>query len=201
LVLWGLSLLPSVRSLDLEFDGSIPETFEYLKWTACIVGSLWLFERRDFQPLYLLWAILFLYLLIDDILGIHENVGAWLSDLMNWQPAFALRAIDFGELAVTCFSSVILLGPIVLAYWLSRDDVAKSFCRRMMFWLIALAFFGVGVDMLHIVVSSWSATLSGIVGAVEDGGEMLMASLLTYTVWREVLAERTAQRNLAKLAA
>ena len=36
---------------------------------------------------------------------------------------------------------------------------------------------------------------------MEDGGEMLMASLLTYTVWREVLAEPTGQRNLAKLAA
>lgn len=69
-VVLGLTgLLPTAFLLNVEQDGGIPEIFNYLKWTACILGCLWLFQQMR-ERLYLFWALVFLYLLLDDSFSI-----------------------------------------------------------------------------------------------------------------------------------
>lgn len=154
-------LLPTAFLLNVEQDGGIPEIFNYLKWTACILGCLWLFQQMR-ERLYLFWALVFLYLLLDDSFSIHEVVGAQLAFSMKWQSAFALRAIDFGEMAVMLLAAVAVLAPVAVAYLLSADEVAKAFSRNLMLWLVAFAVFGCGIDMLHIMVSNWSGVYAAM---------------------------------------
>jgi hypothetical protein len=113
----------------------------------------------------------------------HGVAEAWLTGAMKWQAHFGLRSIDFGELAVSAAAGLILIGAIALSYWQSDEPKAKTFFRCLLPWLAALAFFGVGVDMFHITVSSWVG-LYALMGLIEDGGEMVIASVLASIVWR-----------------
>ncbi|MPZ87382.1 MAG: hypothetical protein GEU81_04750 [Nitriliruptorales bacterium] len=45
--------------------------------------------------------------------------------------------------------------------------------------LVALVFFGLVVDMGHMLVSGW---VGHIVGIIEDGGELVVLSLVLYAV-------------------
>lgn len=81
--------------LHIEVDGSVPEWFNYLKWTASALACGYAFSQRA-EPLYLVWTVLFAYFLLDDAGQLHEHVGHTLGATLRLTPAFALRAEDFG---------------------------------------------------------------------------------------------------------
>jgi surface polysaccharide O-acyltransferase-like enzyme len=94
---------------------------------------------------------------------------------------FGLRAVDFGELAVTAFFASILFGVIGVAYYRSDHD-ARSFSRSMLLLLVALAVFGVVFDMVHVMIKgpAWEFALE----IVEDGGEMVVMSVIMRFVFQ-----------------
>ena len=117
-----------------------------------------------------------MHLLIDDSQQIHETYGLAIADAFGFQPAFGLRALDFGELVVTALAAGPLLGAIGLAYLFAPRSEERVFTHTMIALLIVLAFFGVGVDMLDIMAPwPWLASTLGI---VEDGGEMIVATVM-----------------------
>jgi hypothetical protein len=183
-----------VPQLNLEWQGSTAEYFNYLKWLTCSLACLWLFARGR-APLYLAWGALFFYFLVDDVESIRETGGAWIAGVMSWGPALALTEQGLGELAVSSIAGAILLGAIAFAYWKSDDSEAKAFSRYLLPWLSALIIFGVGVDTLHAMVSNWTG-LSTFLGVVEEGGEMIVASVLTSVVCLQAVAvtRRASQR-------
>ncbi len=157
----------------------------YLLWLASALACAYTFARRR-EPIYLAWILLFVYLFLDDATQIHEQYGYSLAIAMQWAPALALRARDFGELAVSAIAGTILLSTITFAYWRS-DEAGRAFTRQLLPWLGALIGCGVGVDMLEIQLESFGSPLNIILEVVEDGGEMIAASFLTALSVREAM--------------
>jgi hypothetical protein len=152
-------------------EGGIAEQWQWVKWgaLALLLGLM----AMSGSAVYLAWAAVFLYLLLDDSQAIHETYGWRLGQALGLQPAFGLRARDFGELMVTALAAVPLFGFLALAYRTSRAD-ARRFTRAMLALAVLLAIFGVGVDMLEIALPAAATVLN----LVEDGGEMVVASAM-----------------------
>lgn len=172
---------------SIEQDRGYAEVFQYIKmyWIAILLGLLALKNR---STLYLAWSLLFLYLLLDDALGVHEKLGAIVSDGLGLLPAFNLRSVDFGELIVSGGIGFFFLVVISIAYRYG-DRFSRETSRHLLTLLFALALFGIVLDMLHIALPfpSWEDFL----GLLEDGGEMVVMSIISWLVFS--VSERSEQ--------
>lgn len=166
--------------LAITVDASYAEAYQYLKqfWAFLLLAVL---ARRARQPVYLLWALLFLYMLADDALRLHEEAGLGIARHFALPAAFGLRSVDLGELAfLGATAGVIALGLIAL-YPRSGPD-ARAASRSFLALLGVIAFFAVVVDMLHSLLRN-TGLLGSFVGMIEDGGEMLAVSLALWYVY------------------
>jgi hypothetical protein len=163
----------------IAVDRSIPEFWQYAKWAAlALLLSILFMDRRSL--VYMAFAILFLYFLIDDSMMVHENFGATLARYFGFRPAFRLRAEDFGELLVTGIASIFLFGFLIISHLRESSKDVRRFARVMFLLVVALAAFGVGTDMLDIMVP-WPIVRM-ILELIEDGGEMVVATLMVIFV-------------------
>lgn len=171
------TLAPS-RLFALQLDGGYAEFYQYLKELWLVVLSLLLFQRRR-QSVYVVSALLALYLLLDDALKLHETLGMKLVFHQVVQTWLGLRAQDWGELLVMfCFGSLFLLA-FLASY---RTDAANSrkFMRNLLPWFALLIFFGSVLDMVDSMAPFYGMFL------LEDGGEMVAMSLLVWQVWGHI---------------
>lgn len=162
-------------------DRGFAEIFQYIKeaWIFIILFFCWI---RSFTLLYFSWTFLFFYILIDDSLQIHERFGSKLASFFDFQPAFGLRSIDFGELIIylVSFSLIILL--LAISFYKSSLEERKI-SKNLFFLLAGLAFFGIFLDFLDVIVNYMEYhSITIFTETVEDGGEMLMISIITYYV-------------------
>jgi hypothetical protein len=160
----------------IDVDLSYPEYFQYLKYILIALISILLINARK-RNFYIAWALLFIYLLLDDSMQFHEHVGQWVTSQLNIEPMFGLRGQDLGELIYDLLMGMVLLLPMVLCY--KRGSV--TFRRTNIdigMLLIVFLFFGVGVDMLSIMFDS--GNVGYLLTILEDGGEMLALSFLTW---------------------
>lgn len=176
-------LLPD-NLFSIGQDRGYGEFFQYTKelWVAILLFLLGLRKRKF---LYIIFAFLFLYFLIDDALEVHERFGAFLSDFLNFQPNLGLRAIDFGELAVSIFFGALFFIAIGITHHQS-DSSARTVSKYLIILIVLLALFGVVMDMLEIIVQH--AVVNPILVMIEEGGEMLVMSMITWFVFRLDLA-------------
>lgn len=180
---WGSLAHPDWRLLSIEADNGYGELFQYLKflWLALLLARL-AWRRRAVG--YLAWSLLFAYLLLDDMLRLHEDLGAALAEDLGLRPWLGLRAKDLGELAVTAIAALLLLAPLSLA-WLRGGAAFRALSRSLARRLLLLAGFGVLLDLLASAlhpVGGWRLLL----GTLEDGGEMVAASLLLARAFAEL---------------
>jgi hypothetical protein len=140
------------------------------------------------SPLYLAWCLLFSYLLLDDSIEIHETLGLAISNKLALLPAFNLRARDFGELVVSASVGLFFLTFIAIAYRFG-DRTSRKTCKHLIVMLFGLALWGIVVDMIHIAVQAPS--LDPLFNMVEDGGEMVVMSLIASFVF--LLPERSSE--------
>jgi len=195
--LWSRGALTS--DFDLARAGSFPEQFQYAKWFACTVLCAWAFARQR-DALYLAWAALFLYLLLDDSLEIHEGISHPIAQSLQLAPAFGLRAKDFGEIAVALVAGLVLLGLIAICYRRSDNSLARALTWALLPWLGLLVFTGLVMDMAHGMIRAFGGGKLAVMisGVFEDGGEMIAASFLTATIARAVFfPERLLQARSA----
>jgi hypothetical protein len=180
---------------SLEADNSYPEKWQYLKWLAACLLLLALALRRR-AAIYLGWAAIFLYFLIDDATSLHETMsGRLVAELgldriqhiyIAWFPGLYLRPQDFGELTMALVIAAVIAALLALS-WPPRTAVReRKVTKRLILWLGAFALFAVGVDMVHVMVLPVSKTATYILGVIEDGGEMICASLLVGGLVREL---------------
>jgi hypothetical protein len=179
-------------SFSIGQERGYADIFQFVKeyWIVLLLGFLAL---RKKSILYLGWFLLFLYILLDDSLEIHEKLGEIISNKLAFLPAFNLRAADFGELVVSAFFGLFFLIFIATAYRFS-DRISRKLSRYLIMMLFALALFGIVVDMLHIAVKSPS--LEPLLGLVEDGGEQIVMSVMAWFVF--LLPERLQSGTIAK---
>lgn len=153
-------------------DGSLMERWGYVK-EACIVGLAAYAFLKSKEFFYAAYAVLFLGVLADDSLQIHEYIGTRLSD-----PALLGK---WGSLP-----SAVLVSGVPLALALYGFHKLSSSRKLPALMLLAgfglMAFFAVFVDGLHSVLIGVEhfKTASAF---IEDGGELLSLTLII-TVWR-----------------
>ncbi|GGD40859.1 hypothetical protein [Muriicola marianensis] len=163
---------------SVEMDGGYAEFYQYGKELCIllILGGLYLKKR---QFIFMAWSFLFLYFLMDDSLSIHENIGAHLADLLQLDSRLGLRKEDMGELILSLMAALFFFSIIGIAYK-NADGSGKSFSGKLLFLVLILGFFGVVVDMFHVILPFWK----GKMGVLEDGGELLSMSLIFAYVFR-----------------
>lgn len=179
---------PYSNPYSIETDRGFAEFFQYMKeyWCVLLLGLIVVKKR---SPLYLSWMLLFLYLLIDDSTSFHETLGLYISNSLGFIPLFRLRGQDFGELIVSASISLFLLGYIGIAYRLG-DKLFRKVSKYLIAMLLTLATFGVLIDLMHVIAP---VELSGKLGLLEDGGEMVVMSVITTFVF--VLSEQVKSKT------
>jgi hypothetical protein len=180
-ILQSAHVIPSVPDLlKVTRDWSLPEDYNYLKWAVIVVALVWIAVRdRWLSPLP--WALVFLMILIDDSLQVHESLGEILSVNLQLSDALFLFGNDLGEILVFLAMGAIALILTLRLLTRNGQDAARMSARYLLV-LAGLGFFGVGIDALHQVVShildaeTPAVFVLRIFGLLEDGGEMLVAS-------------------------
>jgi hypothetical protein len=171
----------SLSFVDVEYG--YPEAFQSLQWLWCLglVALLAVLARR--------WAFLgllplLLFFLLTDRYSLHERGGAALVAALDLPGLLGLRPQDTGELLVLAGAALVVVPCAVLGLRLAtlpdRTDIARALAVCV---LIALA--GVVLDGVHILVIEQPETGDPF-GLVEDGAEMLAATVLVahlYRVW------------------
>ncbi|PVV10335.1 MAG: hypothetical protein B6D82_12620 [gamma proteobacterium symbiont of Ctena orbiculata] len=169
--------LKSNTLFSINRDLGYAEVYQYIKefW---ILVLLFVLAVKSKRLIYFSWSVLFLYLLLDDSLQLHENIGSYLANHHQLQPVFRLRAQDLGELMVFVSVGFLLFSFVGGAYFYS-DDSGKEISKHLFILVISLAFFGGLVDMLHIAVSFGKPVFA----LIEDGGEMIIMSIIVWYVF------------------
>ena len=176
--------LTDVR-FSVEKDRGFAEVFQYVKqyWIFLVFG--WMAAQRR-EPHYAVWSILFGYLLVDDWFMLHERAGAVLAGRLQLPAILRLRARDLGELLFMGSVGILFVSGFVLTYMRAGAATLRA-GRRAAVLLAALVGFGVAVDILH--QTSHGTILYNSIGTVEDGGEMLVMSLICAYAFSLQLAE------------
>jgi hypothetical protein len=193
---WLIQEVPG--TFDISEDHGLPESFNYAKWFV-IVTCLAATFRRTRVPLFASLATIFLLLLLDDSLRIHEQVGDRLANLTGWD--------QLGELIAFTGLGMISLSILVPGLWNLPRDVWPQ-AVRFIGVLLGLALCGVVIDLAHASIAWLGLPMGRLsdrgVGLVEDGGEMLLASLATaygVATWRwAVRVSRGEQRPQADVS-
>jgi hypothetical protein len=179
-VLWELTDIVNDSVYALDEDRGYAEIYQYVKWFSVIMLLTYLIAVRRSMN-YISWLFVFLYFLCDDAFTIHESVGSRLAETLSLTPPFGLRLKDIGELVVSTIAGIILLTVLGWAYVHGTNEF-KIASRLLLLLIVALVFFGIGLDMF--AMSTFGSDLELILIIGEDGGEMLVASfILSYVSW------------------
>jgi hypothetical protein len=148
-----------VRLLDLRWhigsDRSYAEMLGYAKVATIVVLLTYTFcLSRNWM--YLMWAGAFTYILLDDLMSIHEQLGAavvdawraiWPGHMDEFEPWHKWHR-DMGDLAVFAAVGMVLLAMAIAGVARSsRQDRANAIL--LLLALSALGFFAVGADLTH----------------------------------------------------
>lgn len=160
-----LHLATSTLAFDISRDYGVAEIFSYAELLAIVL----LLVRAGSRP----WAVVFGYLLVDDLLRLHEFFGEGLVRLVddpNRHLVAGVRTEDLGELAIQVAVGIPLL--VMLAVHHRRGSPASRRTDRIFaLLLVVMTTFAVGVDL--IAVTFTSLTL------LEDTGELVTLSIIT----------------------
>jgi hypothetical protein len=139
---------------------------------------------RKSKFLYFNWAAVFGYMLLDDCGEIHEKLGLKIGSYLHFVPPFGLRTQDFGELAVFIIFGFVLLLPLLVCFYMS-DENERMVSKYLFAMLIAFGVFGIFFDMLNMIIVGMrsSPLLEQITAVLEDGGEMIIMSIIVWFVF------------------
>jgi len=184
--------------LDITKDGGYPEAFQYLKWFWITILMMYVLIRNRSLS-YGAWVFIFTYLLCDDAFKIHENGGHLAAKYLSFIPPLGLRLQDIGELTTTAVACSILLPLFAWAYAYG-SQIFKQLSHDLLILLLALAFFGIVADLaltaLHPYLN-WKGVL--FFKVFEDGGEMSVASLILWYVFRHAIRDENDSSHLFDL--
>lgn len=175
-------ILPATE-FDIAQDRSYAEFFQYAK-TLILSIFLWLLCYRQRSLIYGFWAAVFAFIFVDDAFELHEQIGTFLVNQFTLPALFNLRPQDIGEMLIYAAYAVTILTGCLVAHYYDRDKIVRQFSLRIFSILVLLGIFGCVVDFMHVQVVSLSLpkVVVGMFTLAEDGGEMLVVSLLLWFV-------------------
>lgn len=164
-------------ALRIDIEGGYGEVFQYMKflWAAILTG--W-FAAKSRALRFVSWSIVLLYFLADDSLAIHETLGALAAARVDFMLPLGLEPVDFGDFVMLA-SSATVLAILVFAAQLGADREIKRAFLELAALACFLGVFSVAFDLLHGLLKA-DPLLDFIMGTLEDGGEMIVASLLVW---------------------
>lgn len=171
---------------SVKRDLGYSEFFQYMKFLWIIILLVYLVKRSKIWG-FLAWAAVFLYFLADDAFQVHENVGRIIAGKLDFVPPFNLRLQDIGELVVYAIAGAVLLLGIALAYW-RGSKTFRGICIDLLLLISILVFFGVVVDMAEIA-ANFGVFVKETLGLIDDGGEMIVTSVMVWYVFRLALRD------------
>ena len=174
----------------LDVERGYAELYQYAKFFWIAIILTWFgFEKR--KTLYFVGAMLFFYFLFDDSLQIHESFGSTIVELFDIPHAFGLRGQDFGELIVSASVGFFFLVTGWMTY--QKDDtLAKLIGYYVLLGVLLLTVCGVGFDMLHIFLADGFPWTKIPLAVLEDGGELVAASIISWFVLTAGMQELTS---------
>ena len=130
---------------------------------------------------YLAWILVFTFFLIDDALLIHQNIGDQIAKAFDASlpQKLSLQPRIF-ELSVLALAGTVLLVIVAWAY-IHSSHTFRKISKDILLFIAALVFFGVIVDLAG-AINLGPAVISGL-DLVEDGGEMVVYSLILWYVF------------------
>ncbi|MDQ1900891.1 hypothetical protein RAH32_10600 [Paracoccus sp. WLY502] len=165
-------LIPTFpEALRIDRDWAMGEVLTYIKWLVLAALSA-LLLRRQRQVIYLGFFIFSLVALLDDSLQLHERFASPLVAAIA--PGLALPP-GAGELIFIAFEGIAVAGTLVYG-WIKAPFIIRRQTVALFLLLGAAAFCASAIDFLHVYTPAYSI-LGGIVGIIEDGGEMVFLSL------------------------
>ncbi len=181
---WGTTIRDG--QFIIYYDLTLAESFQYIKEYWIILLFVWLiFKNKNYQ--YLGWALLFTYLLFDDMLSFHEGLATIILKGVGVDPLYvlygSLRYQDFGELGVSVFFGAVFLSLIAYHYLRGGREVRTVF-HYLVGGLLLIVFFGVVNDTLNRVFDQVNTkVMFEITRLIEDGGEMIGMSIMAWYVF------------------
>jgi hypothetical protein len=170
-----VSAIPDV--LNIEADWSLGEILNYAKWVILI--SVFFRAFRKTRLSVFRWiTVIFIIILADDSLQIHERTGDVLAHIFGGRSGLSSA---LGEMAFWTCLGVLCLGLLFSAWSQTPQET-----RKQLWPLGALfgcvVFCGFVVDFIHFLsftpLMAGIPLISGILLLIEDGGEMVFASLM-----------------------
>lgn len=176
--------------LSIETDGGYGEIFQYIKefWIVLILGF---FAIKQRSVLFLGWSLLFTFLLLDDSLRVHEQLGLLFSEKVNFT-ILGIRARGVGEFVVSAGMGLLLFGMIAGAYRVGKPSERKI-SKRLIVLLLGLALSGILVDLLHVAITL--PVINPALGILEDGAEHGIMSVITSFVFNLLSSEETVRQQ------
>lgn len=166
-------------NFSITLNWGYAEIFMYLK-AAFITGILlWLGSKHKY-PQLLCWAFVFLYVLLDDSLEIHEYLGYHAGEQL--ENAGVAGGKTLGELLVFAVLGLIVFIPLFYFFFRSQHRSLKIMTQDLFMLFVIMLFFGIGVDVLHDMAEV-GTMINGVLGLVEDAGEMMVMSMMAWYVW------------------
>lgn len=160
--------------IDLGWERSYPSDMMYLEWLAVAV-LLYLVWWRNRDLAYFAVASVFLLILVDDYIEIHEWTGKVLGGHASNTADAIGELVGFGLLAV-------LAAALLATGWVRGRKRGRLHMIVFVSLIGLIALFAVGVDFVHALAQGisddrWRLPLADFGAVLEDGGELVFASL------------------------
>lgn len=189
-------------SYYVDADRGYGEFVQYLKYVWMLILVIaWARTRGSWRPA--VWLVPFAYFLVDDALQLHERLGHRIGELPLLRDSawlrtdgigLGLRASDIGELPVSAAAALVIVVALVTGYVGAQPDVRRRF-TVLVGLLLLLAAFGIVVDALHVALMELAWQLDLLLTLTEDGGELVVGSVLVVALLDEVLHGSRADRS------
>jgi hypothetical protein len=173
-------------------DSSAAELLNLLKWGIAIFACLAAYVRSR-VPILLGLSVLFLICLLDDGLQLHERGSELLIEWWGLFRYFGHRQGIAGELIVWSILGTLALISLVIS-WRATERPERRQVLPIFVFFGAIVFCAVVLDVMHTMTESRSI-IAGVVGMLEDGGEMVFLTLLLSYVWGAIYCETEGSRS------
>ncbi len=178
----------------MMMDGSYPESFQYIKEFWIVLLLAYVATARRLRTLWF-WALIFLWLMLDDALQIHEKfggttVGQYISKF------YTLSREDiyhYGQFFYALGAGIILLLVGSQLYFFSSPE-ARKISRNIFALLLLLTFFGVFIDIIsHIITPLKTVLMVHVFNFIEEAGEHIAMSLILFYSYTLALSRASNQ--------
>ena len=141
---------------------------------------------------YVAWILVFAFLLVDEASLMHQKIGGYIANSFTaYLPHTLGLQPRYFELAVLVIAGTFLLAIVAWAYFRSPQSFRKI-SNDLLLFVVPLLFFGVLTDVAAAV--KLGAVVNSVSDIVEDGGEMVVLSLIVWYLF--LLAMRNGEFDL-----